>query len=151
MKVTSKQLALLVGILPTLSSPQANAALDPTGFWYTEGQRAKVELAPCGNAICGKIISLKEPIDPETKQPKLDKHNPDEGKRNQPLIGMQNISGFKHEGDHKWSDGEIYDPKEGKTYSGYFTMTDPNKIELRGYVLGIPLFGKTQEWTRTTR
>ena len=66
----------------------------------------------------GKIIWLKEPIDPETGKPKLDKRNPDKSKQLTPTLGLVNIWGFIFDEDDKmWIDGTIYDPKTGKEYS----------------------------------
>ena len=47
-------------------------------------------------------------------------------------------------------DGEIYDPKNGKTYSGTINIVSKNRLNLRGYV-GISWFGRTSHWTRKTK
>ena len=47
----------------------------------------------------------------------------------------------------KWVGGWAYDPDGGSTYSGQMELADPNTLKLRGYV-GIPLFGRTETWTR---
>ncbi len=99
----------------------------------------------------GKIVWLKEPIDPETGKPKLDKRNPDESKRNNPTLGLMNMSGFSfNEEDKIWENGNIYDPKTGKEYSCKIELKDKNTIEVRGYI-GISLFGRTDTWTRQVR
>ncbi|MEO0333732.1 MAG: DUF2147 domain-containing protein, partial [Bacteroidota bacterium] len=55
----------------------AQSAEAVVGTWYTTDQRGKVEIYPCDDAYCGKIIWLKEPKNPDGT-PKLDKENPDE-------------------------------------------------------------------------
>jgi uncharacterized protein (DUF2147 family) len=99
----------------------------------------------------GKIVWLKEPIDPDTGKPKLDKRNPDETLRNVPTLGLVNLKGFVYnETDHLWENGTIYDPKNGKEYSCKMEMIKPNTLEVRGYI-GITLFGRTDTWTRQVK
>lgn len=43
------------------------------GLWKTQDQRAKVEISPCPThtqKICGIIVELQEPLDPETGKEK---------------------------------------------------------------------------------
>ena len=115
------------------------------GKWYTTDKGAIVEIYECGGKLCGKIVWLKEPNNEQGK-PKMDIHNPDEKQHNTPVIGLNMLSGFKKSGDTQWEDGNIYDPKNGKTYSCKMTL-DGDNLEVRGYV-GISLFGRTEHWTR---
>jgi uncharacterized protein (DUF2147 family) len=62
-------------------------------------------------------------------------------------MGMEIMNNFKLDEDKTWSNGEIYDPKSGKTYSGTITLKGENTLDLRGYV-GFPIFGRTAVWTR---
>ena len=119
----------------------------PKGFWLNGDKKGVIEVYSCGDKMCGKLVSLKEPIDPDTRKPKLDKHNPDPALQTRPLQGLEIMKGFKKVDNNSYEDGEIYDPKEGKTYSAEFTMKDANTMDLRGYI-GISLFGRTQTWTR---
>ncbi len=99
----------------------------------------------------GKIIWLKEPIDPETGKPKLDKRNPDKSKQLTPTLGLVNIWGFIYDEDDKmWIDGTIYDPKTGKEYSCKAEMKKNNVLEVRGYI-GVSIFGRTDTWTRMVK
>ncbi len=99
----------------------------------------------------GKIIWLKEPIDPETGKPKLDKRNPDESKRNQPTLGLINLHGFSFNAEEKiWDNGNIYDPKNGKEYSCKMELKDNNTLKVRGYI-GVSLIGRTDNWTRIVK
>ena len=45
-------------------------------------------------------------------------------------------------------DGEIYDPREGDTYSLFARLKDQDTLYVRGYI-GFSLFCKTTNWTRT--
>ena len=123
------------------------SAADPFGTWLTGDGKARVRLAPCGGAVCGSIVSLKEPIDPETGRPKTDKHNADAGKRSRPMIGVRIVLGMKPSGADKWA-GQVYNAEDGKTYTGYLTLTGASTLRLEGCVLG-GLICKSQNWTRT--
>jgi len=57
------------------------------------------------------------------------------------------LTGFTLIKDKIWDDGELYDPKKGKTYSGMMTLKDENTIDLRGYI-GFSFIGRSSTWTR---
>jgi uncharacterized protein (DUF2147 family) len=140
--------------LLSLSPAMANDA-SIYGLWKTQDQRAKIEIKPCSatsQEICGVIVELREPIDPETGQAKKDKLNPDSTQKERPLLGILNLFGFKvdHDNPTHWTDGKIYSPREGETYSCEMTLIDVNTLEVHGYI-GLPIFGKTQTWSRTTK
>jgi uncharacterized protein (DUF2147 family) len=121
-------------------------AADPAGVWLTQGGNSRIRLADCGGAICGTIIWLKEPNDPDTGKPKTDKHNSDASKRTRPLIGVQIVLGMKPSGADKWS-GQVYNAEDGKTYSGNLTLNGGNALTLQGCALG-GLLCKGQTWTK---
>jgi uncharacterized protein (DUF2147 family) len=120
-------------------------AADPMGTWYTESKDSQVRITNCGGALCGTLVALKEPIDPATGRPKLDKNNADASKQSRPLLGVQIVLGMKPSGPDQWS-GSVYNASDGKTYSGSFTMTGDNTAELKGCVMSI--ICKSQTWTR---
>jgi uncharacterized protein (DUF2147 family) len=128
-----------------MASAAAYAA-DPRGTWLTEEQRSQVRITQCGNALCGAIVGLKEPDDPKTGKPRTDEHNPDPGKRNRPLIGVDIVLGMNPVGADKWS-GKIYNAADGKTYNGNLIFTGGNTLKVEGCVLG-GLICKAQTWTR---
>ena len=138
-----------LALLAALHAGGARAASDPVfGFWLVETQRSIIEIGPCGDSACGKIVWLKEPLD-DQGQPRTDNLNGDDDLHGRPLCGMEMINGFSSSDPGKWSDGSIYSPKEGKTYSASMKVRDDGTLRLRGYVL-LPLFGKSQVWTRET-
>jgi len=122
------------------------ACADPIGTWLTENGRSRVNVADCGGALCGTIVWLKEPNDPETGKPKTDKNNADAGKRSRPLIGVPIVISMRPNGSNKWS-GQVYNAEDGKTYSGNLTEQGPNAVRLEGCALG-GLVCKGQNWTR---
>ena len=133
--------AVLIGVtlLPSF-------AADPIGTWQTEEGRGTVRMSDCGGALCGTLIALKEPIDPQTGKPKLDRNNTDPGERGRPIVGIQIVSALKAAGPNKWS-GQIYNPEDGKTYNANVTLQDANTLKVQGCILG-GVICKTNTWTR---
>jgi len=118
-------------------------AADATGTWTTEGGKSHVKISRCGENLCGNIVSLATPND-ETGKPKTDHNNEDESKRTRPILGMQIVLGMAPNGDN--FKGRLYNPEDGKTYTGYLKLTDDSHIEVKGCVMGI--LCKSQTWTR---
>lgn len=116
------------------------------GFWLTDDGRAKIEIYKEEGKYSGKIVWIKEALDKNVNPP-LDYKNPDPELRKQSILGINLVKGFFFDGE-KWVDGEIYDPDNGKTYDCNMKLKR-NKLEVRGYV-GIPMFGRTVVWTRTS-
>jgi len=121
-------------------------AAEPVGTWFTGDKKGKVKIVNCGGAICGSLIWLQEPNDPETHQPKTDKHNADASKQGRPLLGIPIVLSMKPNGADAWQ-GQVYNAEDGSTYSGSFTMTGANSAELKGCVMG-GLICKAQTWMR---
>jgi uncharacterized protein (DUF2147 family) len=128
-----------------LGSGSALAA-DPAGVWLTQTGGSRIRIADCGGALCGTIIWLKEPNDPDTGKPKTDKNNSDSAKRSRPLIGVQIVLGMKPAGEGKWT-GQVYNAEDGKTYSGNLTFPGGGSLQLQGCALG-GLVCKGQTWTK---
>ena len=140
-----KHLLTLV-VLALFSSVAWAQKLSPVGVWTNEEGKARFEIYQCGdNKLCGKIVSLKEPM--RNGKPKLDDNNPDKKLRNRPLQGLVFLQDFKYKGENKWDDGTIYDPESGKTYSCFMKMKGRDQMVVKGYI-GISVIGLSQNWTR---
>lgn len=128
-----------------------NAAI--IGEWTTKEGKSRVNISPCGKALCGKIVWLREPTYPADDkkgmagQTKVDRENPDPELRKHPTLGLTILSGFTYAGDKVWHDGTIYDPENGKTYKSNLTLAGPKLLKVRGYI-GFSWIGRTSEWTR---
>ncbi len=124
-------------------------AADPFGTWLTEDKKAQIRVVNCGGALCGNIVWLQEPIDPETNKPKTDKNNPDATKRSRPLLGVPIVLGMKPKGTPGTWEGQVYkaDADSPGIYSGSFTLTGPNTAELKGCVMG-GMICRSQTWTK---
>jgi uncharacterized protein (DUF2147 family) len=136
-----------VSISARVASAQTGNPDDILGVWKNGEGTGHIRIEKAGSKYQGRIVWLKEPIDPGTGKAKLDKLNPDKGKKNTPIMGMTNLWGFNYTGKNVWDDGRIYDPKKGSTYDCTIKMKDANTLEVRGYI-GISLIGRTDTWTR---
>ncbi|HLD52221.1 MAG TPA: DUF2147 domain-containing protein [Sediminibacterium sp.] len=117
------------------------------GVWKTGDGNAMVRIYKNGEKFQGKIVWLKEPNDPETGKPKLDKNHSEEANRTRPILGLVNIWGFSFKEKNIWDEGNIYDPKNGNTYSCTMKLINANTLEVRGFI-GVSLIGRTDTWTR---
>jgi len=120
---------------------------DILGKWLNQEEDAQVEMFERNGKIYGKLVWLKNPIDDDTGKAKLDKNNPDDELKKKPLMGLEILKGFTFDGKDEWEGGEIYDPKNGKTYSCYMAFDEKDKLKIRGYI-GVSLLGRTTYWTR---
>ena len=142
--VSQVSFALLVVLLVTTSAHAQNPT--PVGVWLHENQRIKVEIAPCGDELCGKLVWFKRPNDAQGL-PLVDVLNPDPALRTRPLLGLEILSGFRPAGDGTWDGGTIYNPDDGETYSALMSIQDDGSVRVRVYVF-LSLFGETKIWTR---
>ncbi len=114
-------------------------------LWYNEEKTAKIQIYKATDGkFYGKIVWLKVP-DADGK-PKVDKNNPDKARKNDPVLGLMLLKGFKKDGEKGYDDGTIYDPKNGKTYSCKITNKG-TELDVRGYI-GFSFIGRTTVWTK---
>jgi uncharacterized protein (DUF2147 family) len=143
--------ALLPLLLLLPFTLRAQAPLDEgdrlIGVWEPSHGKARVKVERIGNKYFGKIVWLREPDDPNTGQPKVDKNNPDEAMRSTPLRGYRILKDFTYNRKGEWVDGTIYDPENGSTYSCVITMKDANTLDIRGFI-GVKALGRTDVWKR---
>jgi len=121
---------------------------DIVGVWLNEERNAKVQVYKEADKYFGKIIWLKEPLDPATGKPKTDHLNPDVKQRDNPRLGLIVLKSFVFDGDDEWNKGTIYDPNNGKTYSCYIHFENAQILKIRGYI-GISILGRTTNWFKT--
>ena len=110
-------------------APPASAA-DPSGTWLTQQEDARIQIAPCGQRICGTVVWLKQPIDPATGKPHIDDKNPDPGKQSRRIIGLRIFSMAPTEADI-WA-GNIYNSDDGQTYAATIRLPGLNRLEVQG-------------------
>jgi uncharacterized protein (DUF2147 family) len=108
----------------------ATAHADPRGLWLAQ-DGAKVRVAACGKAICGKIAVAKSPTNPETGQPWTDKDNPNPALRERPVVGIEVFINMMPDGPGKWS-GELYNINGGQTLPGHLYDIDAKTLKVEG-------------------
>jgi uncharacterized protein (DUF2147 family) len=145
-RITAFMVVAAAGLVPAMITPAV--AADPLGTWLTGDKKGKVRIVNCGGAICGSLVWVDQPLDPETKKPKLDKRNADASKQSRPLIGIPIVLNMKPGNAPQTWEGDVYNAEDGKTYSGSFALTGANTAQLKGCVLG-GLICKAQTWTRS--
>jgi Uncharacterized protein conserved in bacteria (DUF2147) len=75
-----------------------------------------------------------------------DTNNPDASKQNRPTLGMPILIDMKKKpGLEQW-EGQVYNAKDGQSYSSTITPIGNDQLEIKGCVLGFLCGGET--WTR---
>jgi uncharacterized protein (DUF2147 family) len=108
-------------------------AADVAGVWIDHTGQGAVEIAPCGNRVCGRVVWLKNP-----------EHKSRTGKR---ICGTQILGDLRREGARAWGDGWIYNPEDEERFSAALELAGANTLKVTGY-LGIRLLGETFIWKR---
>ena len=106
----------------------AKAAAPISGKWMTAEKDSIIEIAPCGTNMCGKISKFMTPI----QGPPFDRNNPDAKLKNRPLLGLPILLALK-DGGKQW-EGNIYDPKKGKTYKSKVYMNPNGTMTVKGCI-----------------
>jgi len=128
-------LFLAATLLPV---PSAVAAPDFTGLWLTQDRSGVIEIAPCGEGLCGRIVGMSQTRNDDGSVPVDSKGHP--------MCGLTILTAAMPS-DSGESQGRITDPDNGKVYDSVLSVDAEGRLRLRGYVL-TPLLGETQIWTR---
>ncbi len=135
---------ILVALLA--ASPVEATGPTPVGVWLHDNKRIQIEIAPCDDGLCAKIVWFKWPNDAQGL-PLVDLKNTDPALRGRPLLGLSVLHGLRRSSDNSWEDGYIYNPDDGENYRADMSIRADGSLRIRAYVL-IPLFGHTLVWTR---
>jgi uncharacterized protein (DUF2147 family) len=133
-KITCASLAALA-LLGAGVAAQTPAA-DVTGLWIDHTGQGAVEIVPCGDRICGRVVWLKNPS-----------HKSKSGKL---ICGTQILGDLQRQPGNAWESGWIYNPEDEERFSAALKLTNANTLLVTGY-LGIKLLGETFTWTRSPR
>src|ERR1700761_9714041 len=130
--VTYSGLFLATGLAPAF-------AADPTGDWRVADGVANIRVAECNHDMWGVVVW-------EKVSGGHDDNNPDASKKNRPTLGMPILLDMKKKpGADQW-EGQVYNAKDGQTYSSTIKPVGPDQLEIQGCVLGFLCGGET--WTR---
>jgi uncharacterized protein (DUF2147 family) len=127
-------LPLIAVFAAAFSAPAKSAG--PEGLWLVEDQTGRIRIEKCADEMWGFIAWQKTPVN--------DANNPNPALRNKPLVGAPILIGMKPAGD-RW-EGNIYNPRDGKTYTSKMAMLPSGKLEIKGCVMGILCGGES--WFR---
>ncbi len=119
------QLLLWAAALFITASLPASAQ-EATGTWLRENGASRVRVAPCGSALCGTIVWLKDP-------------------QSDAKVGQRVFFDMTSSGGGTWS-GKAFNPEDGKTYSGKMTVSG-DKLVTSGCVLG-GIICRSVNWSR---
>jgi uncharacterized protein (DUF2147 family) len=128
-------LPLIAVFAAAFSAPVKSAS--PEGLWLVEDQTGRVRIEKCGDEMWGFIAWQKAPMN--------DTNNPNPAMRNRPLTGSPVLIGMRPAGGDRW-EGNIYNPRDGKTYTSKMAMLPSGQLEIKGCVMGFLCGG--ENWTR---
>jgi uncharacterized protein (DUF2147 family) len=120
-----------------LAAPTTHPA-SPLGAWMTANGQGVVEIAQCGEALCGRIVGIDR--GPNEPMPR------DAQGRSQ--CGLMIIANETPEPDGTWL-GQVIDPRDGGSYQAKLWVDAHAHLRLRAFI-GIPELGATQIWHRFT-
>ena len=114
-------------------------AADPTGDWKVADGVANIRVAQCNGNMWGAVAWEKTPGGRDT-------NNPDASKQSRPTLGMPILINMKKKpGVDAW-EGQVYNAKDGQSYSSTIKPIGTDQLEIQGCVLGFLCGGET--WTR---
>lgn len=125
----SRLLSALIAASISVSTAHAS---EVTGEWWTPGFNARVRIEPCGDAWCGQIVWAWD-------------DQPQGIADSRPLVGQIVISGMKLASPGRWTGGRLYNPEDGRSFSGSMTLKGAKNLVLEGCVL---IFCQKQVWRR---
>lgn len=124
----------VIGLMLCLYAVPAHAQ---TGRWLTQSGNLEIEIAPCGEALCGTAVRVLA---------NNSMSNPGTSMGDRPGLGLKILQDFTPSSGGSW-EGHIYNRENGKTYRCRMKELSSDQLEVHPYV-GIPLFGQTQIWRR---
>jgi uncharacterized protein (DUF2147 family) len=126
--------ALVLGAPPAIAATEQS----PVGLWSTEDGHGVIQIEPCGDALCGRIVGIDraagEPMPTDVQ--------------GRPQCGLTIITDELPTSDGRWN-GSVTDPRSGDAYHAQLWVDAEGRLNLRGYI-GIPLLGQTRTWQRFT-
>lgn len=118
------------------------------GVWQTHSDKtgeaeSLIRVTDVNGKIEGTIEQIFSPPAPSV-HPLCDAcTGPDKDK---PIVGMKILHAVIL-ADPTRAEGDILDPDDGQLYKCKLHVINDTTLEVRGYI-GVPLFGRTQTWTR---
>jgi uncharacterized protein (DUF2147 family) len=124
-----RYLVLMMTVLASMQWAVAAETATPDGTWLV-GQRVAFDIFPCRDALCGRIVWLRNPA-----------------LRTAEMCSRTIIWGLTSDGPAQWAGGSFFDPEDGDTYNVSAQVETNDRMKARIYK-GIALFGRTEILTR---
>lgn len=105
----------LVSLLALVTSAGAAAPDIPDGLWNRDDGLGGVRFSPCGPAMCGDVVWLKDPQGPAH-------------------VGERLLYDMRETAANTW-EGRAHNPEDGRDYDGTLTV-DGDHMTTKGCVLG---------------
>lgn len=115
-------------------STQTRAGPALTGVWRNMRDTIHIRTTPCGQGVCGTVISATPKVDADARRGS-----------GRPLVGQRLFSDFRGSGG-VWK-GRVYIPDIDRNISGKIVQTDADSITVSGCIF-FGLGCKTQHWKR---
>lgn len=146
---------MLMGLAGLSPATSAQTAMPIEGVWLTK-QLSEVTIERCEAGFCGRISKIVVP--PGALKPGedisgipvesfTDQRNKDPALRERPILGLQILTLVDGAKAPHVYDGQIYNPEDGNTYSGYVEMLSEDAMRLNGCVL-FNVVCRGEDWVR---
>jgi uncharacterized protein (DUF2147 family) len=120
--------------LLALTAAQAPPRAPIEGYWKNPIGSAIIAIAPCGNALCGKVVWASE----------RGRREASKGAPN--VVGTTVLTGLKPTSEH--FTGTLFIPDDDIHVSAKLRLIDDRQLKLTGCAFA-GLFCRSQIWTRT--
>ena len=135
--------------MPSVAQGLNDKADNIIGEYLTDrgGSKSKVRITKnADGSYDAKVFWVENPYEADGKTKRKDVKNPDKALRNVPVDQITLVRGLKHNAaDKNWGGAKIYDPTKGLKVNATAEFETPDKLKLRGTILGV---GVTLYWTR---
>lgn len=120
-------------LLATLLADSAPPTVE--GRWSNPSGSVIVAIAPCGDALCGRVEWASDKAQADARKGGTD-----------PLVGVELLVDFVPSGDGRWK-GRLFVPDLNKRPKAKLRLLGPDQIKVSGCEIG-RLLCKSEVWTR---
>lgn len=143
-KIFFSTLMLLISIAGFTQQPADKII----GTWESTGAEVglKFEIYKTGDKYFGRLLWASNMYEADMETPKKDFNNPNKALQSRSRKNIVNITNLKYD-DGEYTDGKLYNPSDGDTYSLKAKLKNADELDFRGYI-GFSLLGKTMKFKR---
>lgn len=130
--------AVTLGLTP--GATHGSGAAQPAavhGTWINPKRTVTVVTSPCGQLLCGTVISATPEVQAIAKKAGAP-----------PLVGTKLLRDYRQTGKDKWQ-GKVFVPDRNASYYSTIKQLGANQLKISGCILG-GLLCKSQIWTRVS-